>query len=209
MAQPPAPYPHQPPPQWGPQYAPPPPAKKGLSCAVIALIVLAISVPVLGVVASLAIYGVRRYLAAAKTAEAKATVTALASASQAAYERRVAELGDKSGQSLCKSSEPVPSSVPMGTKYASAASDWETGDEATGWKCLKFSISQPQYFQYRYVQGADRGVSGTSPGADGFEAGAQGDVDADGTNSAFARDGRIQSGALVVGTQLYIENEFE
>lgn len=199
--------PPYPQPQWGPQPAPPP--KKGLSCAVIALIVLAASVPVLGVLAALAIYGVRRYIAAAKTSEAKAAVTAIASASQVAYERRVAELSDKSGQSLCRSAEPVPASVPKGNKYASAASDWETGDSATGWKCLKFSISVPQYYQYRYTQGADRGVIGTSPGSEGFEAGAQGDLDGDGTPSAFAREGRIEGGALVLGTQMNIENEFE
>ena len=205
MAQPPYPQPH-----WGPQYAPPPPPpKKGLSCAVIALIVLAASVPVLGVIAALAVYGVRRYIAASKTAEAKAAVTSIASASQAAYERRVAELSDKSGQSLCRSAEPVPASVPNASKYQSAASDWETGDSATGWKCLKFSISVPQYYQYRYAQGADRGVRGTSPGTEGFEAGAQGDLDGDGTHSAFARDGRIESGSLVLGTQIHIEDEFE
>ena len=51
------------------------------------LVELMIVVAIIGVLAALAIYGVRRYLATAKTSEAKNTIGAIASGAQASYER--------------------------------------------------------------------------------------------------------------------------
>ena len=44
-----------------------------------------------------------------------------------------------------------------------------------------------------------------------YEAGAVGDLDADATNSLFARTGTVNTttGKLKASTQVYIENEFE
>jgi type IV pilus assembly protein PilA len=208
VSQPPPPqYPQHPPYAQYPQYAAPP--KKSMTCWVVGLIILACSVPVLGVVSALAIYGIRRYLAASKTGEAKANVVAIASSAQSAYERRRAELSGSGSQLLCASATAVPSEVPSGRKYVSASSDWESGDDASGWKCLKFSIGTPQYYQYRYAQGGGYRASAVDPGPDGFEAAAAGDLDADGINSLFVRTGRVESGSLAQTNQIYIEGEFE
>src|SRR3954468_8225606 len=51
------------------------------------LVELMIVVAIIGVLAALAIYGVRRYLASAKTSEAKSNVGAITRAAAAAYER--------------------------------------------------------------------------------------------------------------------------
>src|ERR1700760_3819622 len=51
------------------------------------LVELMIVVAIIGVLAALAIYGVRRYLATAKTSEAKNTIGAISRAAVAAYER--------------------------------------------------------------------------------------------------------------------------
>src|ERR1700756_2024384 len=51
------------------------------------LVELMIVVAIIGVLAALAIYGVKRYLASAKTSEAKNTIGAIARGGAAAYER--------------------------------------------------------------------------------------------------------------------------
>jgi type IV pilus assembly protein PilA len=52
-----------------------------------------IVVAIIGVLAALAIYGVRRYVASAKTSEAKNAVGAISRGAAAAFERRRAEPG--------------------------------------------------------------------------------------------------------------------
>jgi len=197
------------------------PAKKGLPCAVIAVIVIVAMVPVLGVLSALAIYGVRRYLAAAKTAEAKNTVSAISRSAAAAYEKERLDANGRPGHALCASNGaaapghgPVPRSLAAlrGKKYmpGGAGVDFDTGTADGGWRCLGFSISTPTYYQYHYNQGSGYLMPslGTSP--DGFEAAAVGDIDADGVASKFARHGEVSPGGqLVLGTQIAIENEFE
>src|SRR5580693_2775417 len=51
------------------------------------LVELMIVVAIIGVLAALAIYGVRRYLASSKTAEAKNTIGAITRSAVSAYER--------------------------------------------------------------------------------------------------------------------------
>ncbi|WP_437803937.1 type IV pilin protein [Sorangium sp. So ce693] len=196
------------------------------------LVELMIVVAIIGVLAALAIYGVRRYLASAKTSEAKNTVGAIARGAVAAYERETSASAILAGgtssavasHSLCESTGvdapghgPVPAAMTSvrGTKYQPStadAADFNTGTSLGGWKCLKFSMTQPIYYQYNYTKGARTGVSGASPDptATGFEAGAQGDLDGDGTDfSAFARGGNVVNGEVVLATQVFIENEYE
>jgi hypothetical protein len=52
--------------------------KKGLPAWAIALILAAVLVPLLGIMSALAIYGVRRYITNAKSAEGRANVVELA-----------------------------------------------------------------------------------------------------------------------------------
>ncbi len=187
------------------------------------LVELMIVVAIIGVLAALAIYGVRRYLASAKTGEAKNTIGAISRGSTAAYEREtsksetVAEgsVSADTAHTLCATATIVPAAVPVGRKYqpvTADGSDFETGDTTTGWKCLKFGLTQPIYYQYTYKK--DSAVAGGNPAVcatNCYEAAAKGDLDGDGVYSYFARTGHINvaSRQLKASTQVYVENEFE
>jgi len=179
------------------------------------LVELMIVVAIIGVLAALAIYGVRRYLASAKTSEAKNSVGAISRGAAAAFEREnaaaevVAEGGTSTGNShtLCASvGAVVPSGgVPTGTKYqpnSAAGNDYGTAL----WNCLKFSITQAQYYQYNYTSDATAATPGTS-----MRASARGDLDGDTTSSTFRRDGAVNAGTqtLRLATQVEILDEFE
>ncbi len=186
-----------------------------------------IVVAIIGVLAALAIYGVRAYLAAAKTGEAKNTVGAVARLAASRYDSEVIKPevlpeGSTSEQSthvLCKSAVPVPNNISavQGRKYQPRKDpgfDWGTGDQLNGWNCLGFSISEPIYYQYHYYQ--DSGYlsppkGGPDPGSGGFEAAAVGDLDADGFESLFARVGAVSLTTLELrlSTQVFVSNEYE
>ena len=150
------------------------------------LIELMIVVAIVGVLAVLAIYGVKKYIANAKTAEARTTVARIAKQALLSYENEragaaVLALGDTgtSTVNICPATALTPLTVPAGRKYQSAPSDWET----PGWQCLKFTMEGPQYFSYQYV---------TNPiGANeiGFTATAKGDLNGDGVTSTFSLTG--------------------
>ncbi|WP_438030927.1 type IV pilin protein [Sorangium sp. So ce233] len=189
------------------------------------LVELMIVVAIIGVLAALAIFGVRRYLASAKTSEAKNSVGAITRGAAAAFERETAASeilggGVNSGtasHTLCDSAPAVPNGgPPMGVKYqprAEEGQDFEHGTSTASWKCLRFSMTQPIYYQYHYVRGGRvPGVTqGPDPGATGFEAGAVGNLDADAVNSYFTRGGTVDAttGQLALATQVNIENEYE
>ncbi|WP_437767026.1 prepilin-type N-terminal cleavage/methylation domain-containing protein [Sorangium sp. So ce281] len=188
------------------------------------LVELMIVVAIIGVLAALAIYGVRRYLASAKTSEAKNTVGAISRAAAAAYERETAAsqilagggTSDAASHDLCDDAVQIPDTVPQGRKYQpDPAGDFATGADSgtptAGWQCLKFSMSQPIYYQYDYHRGEnDPDVPGSpAVGPNGFDASAVGDIDGDTVLSGFARGGTITSGELALATQVYISNEFE
>ncbi|WP_437804967.1 type IV pilin protein [Sorangium sp. So ce1078] len=189
------------------------------------LVELMIVVAIIGVLAALAIFGVRRYLASAKTSEAKNSVGAISRGAVAAFERETAEsqilaangTSNAASQSLCGSANPVPNGAPPdGVKYqpnTAEGSDFEVGTATAGWKCLRFAITQPIYYQYHYYQGSRvPGVTGgPDPGATGFEAGAVGNLDGDAVFSYFTRGGTVDTatGQLTVATQVHIDNEYE
>lgn len=96
----------------------------------------------------------------------------------------------------------MPSSAP--------GTDFETGTPQGGWRCLKFSISQPMYYQYHYNKGGDYLYPGLSIGPNAFEAAARGDIDGDGDPSLFVRTGAVNaSGNVVLSTQIGVIDEFE
>lgn len=157
------------------------------------LVELMIVVAIVGVLAALAVYGVRKYVANAKTAEARSGVAQIAKGVTAAYEAEQMEgdlltLGStvESTVLLCPTASAVPSSTDSikGKKYQSKPSEW-TGN----WDCVRFSMTSPQYYQYNYV------ASGTGAAGSTVEAIALGDLDADGALSTFTMRGEIQAEA--------------
>ena len=163
------------------------------------LIELMIVVAIVGVLAVLAVYGVQKYIANAKTAEAKNAVGEMSRDALSKYEGETMNGSTLAGGSttgvvrdLCPSaSAKVPSFVPKATKYQSTNADWNVDDSAVprrGFACLHFEMSQPQYYSYNYTA-----VSLTS-----FTAAAEGDLDGDGITSLFHQDGAISSGQLRV-----------
>ena len=185
------------------------------------LVELMIVVAIIGVLAALAIYGVRRYLASSKTAEAKNTIGAISRASVSAYERETYSnelLGDGANSAsfmhqLCLTALAAPSTgIPGGVKTqpnTTDGKDFNTGDGTNGWKCLKFSLSDPVYYQYNYVQGSGYSAAAQVATGTGFEAFAQGDLDNNKVYSTFSRSGDVRNGVVVLSTEVGIINEFE
>ena len=156
------------------------------------LVELMIVVAIIGVLAALAIYGVRKYLANAKTAEARTGVGRIAKDAQSAWEREamsgaVMAPGDSAvnSRTLCESSSAVPDDIAKvgNAKYQSAIAEWKDA----GWTCLRFSMDGPQYYQYEYT--ATRSV----PGEEGntFTAFARGDLNGNTVPSVFSLTGNV------------------
>jgi hypothetical protein len=170
-----------------------------------------------GLLATTAVYGVRKYLANAKTAEAKNTVSAVARAAVMSYEREALGPGNTILHELCKSAVPVPAAIPRAMKYqpsAQAGHDYQTGDAKTGWRCLKFEMDSPQYYRYSYtVGGPYKGPAfgGPDPGPNGFEIAAEGDLDGDGETSLFTMTGRVdpKTQAVILAPSIFSHAESE
>ena len=154
---------------------------------------LMIVVAIIGVLAALAIYGVRKYIANAKTAEARMAVGRIAKDASSAYNKEnmgsaVLTLTSAAGLSnaLCltgTNSVPSASGSIKGQKYQSSPAEWG-GSQTTGWACLHFSMQDPQYFMYSYI--------GTTAV---FTAVANGDLNGDGTLSTFSLAGQVTAAA--------------
>lgn len=182
-----------------------------------------IAVAIIGVLAALAIYGIARYLAVSKTAEAKSFVGGISKGAVSAYEREKAQAevlspggtGQPSSFTLCDTAtNKIPLTMPARNKINPDPADQVETDPEKGWTCLSFSIAQPIQFQYFYERNGNSATSGL-PGAPAysgtyFEASAQGDLDGDGNLSTFARGGLIEpDGSLTVATEVYVNNEDE
>lgn len=209
-------YPQAPPPQGAyPGYPQPPQKPKSaatpwiIGCAVVAVL----GVAIVGILAVLGIYGTRKYIATAKTMEARSSLAALGIDAQTAFDRETpgSTLGKPGAEkhALCASaSRSVPASFASvsGKKYMSTPSDWTVDSAAhAGFSCLGFEMSTPQYYLYSYTA--------TSPGTavgNGFEATAEGDLNGDGVRSKFTLTGKIMpGGALVVAPSLLETNPNE
>jgi type IV pilus assembly protein PilA len=197
----------QPPPPGQPypvaQQATPPP-KKGMStCLIVVLASVAVAILVVTILGAIAYSSFKRYIATSKTLEAKNAISQIARDAVAAYARETTAGEHR----LCGSAVRVPAAVPKGIKYKPSSGDFDTGDANNGWLCLKFTMSEPFYYQYAYEKGRGSGKSGAP--ATGFEASARGDLNGDGVTSFFARTGDVKNGSVVLNPDLYIENELE
>jgi len=163
------------------------------------LVELMIVVAIIGVLAALAIYGVRRYLLNSKTAEAKTTLGRIGKDASTAYQRErmpseVLAAGDSSDatHAFCASAGGmVPSAIPSAQKTQTAPSDWD-GTETEGWRCLKFSMSDPQYYSYEY----EANVSSN------FTTRAYGNLDGDSDTSTFTYGGGLEEGEPKLATTI-------
>jgi type IV pilus assembly protein PilA len=181
------------------------------------LVELMMVVVIIGVLAVLATYGVRKYMATAKSAEARNALGQIAKDAVTAYERdstsmTIVSKGALSAvnRKLCGSaSTSVPSTLSLVTakEYQSNGTDWTVDQAANaGFYCLKFTIGMPQYYMYSYVltsgsstpipSGGAAVTVGLSPG-DYFTASAQGDIDGNGITSLFSIEGQINSGYVI------------
>jgi type IV pilus assembly protein PilA len=174
------------------------------------LIELMIVVAIIGILAVLAIYGVRKYIANAKSAEARNSLGQIAKDAATAAEREkgtsaiVAPAGVSAlFRSFCGSATAVPGTVPAAQKYQSQASDWTAGSSTAGWQCLKFSLEEPQYYQYNYTSTVSSAVSGN------FEADANGDLNGNGVTSNFMISGVATSGAIAISPNIQETNPEE
>lgn len=148
------------------------------------LVELMIVVAIVGILAALAVYGVSKYVKNAKTAEARDALGRMAKDAVSAYNKEtmsttaVLDPGDQASvlHQLCASTTAVPSAIPAAAKYQTDPADW--GD---AWACLKFSMAEPQYYQYQYEATADA-----------FTCFARGDLDGDAVTSEF----RLQGGVI-------------
>jgi len=172
------------------------------------LVELMIVVAIVGVLAVLAVYGVRKYIANAKTAEAKNSLGQIGKDSVTAFEgermsNTVLAEGSQTAiiRQMCQTGTQV--SIPGtqsnidGKKYQSTKADWSNQTDVianAGWPCLKFEMTAPQYYQYSY------GAAGTSTGT--FSATANGNLNGDAIYSTFTMLGSIQSGRLTLGPSI-------
>ena len=157
------------------------------------LVELMIVVAIVGVLAVLAIYGVRKYIANSKTTEAKNGLGQITKDAASAFEKEsstvaIVTAGSTSAflRALCPSTTKVPAAPPTAAKYQSQKTDWTTA----GWACLKFSMEQPQYYAYQYV------ASNTTASAGAYVVTANGDLNGDGVLSTFQVNGSVQGGQL-------------
>ena len=169
------------------------------------LVELMIVVAIIGILAALAIYGVKHYITNAKTAEARNSLGQMGKDAVTAYSREgmaatAMALGASTAVSnrLCLSSTAVPAAQASiaGRKYQSSPAEWvgASTDQFDGWNCVKFSMSDPQYYMYKYTTTA---TDAASAGADAapFTCTAQGDLDGDTILSTFSMVGVVHATA--------------
>jgi type IV pilus assembly protein PilA len=160
-----------------------------------------IVVAIIGILAVLAIYGVRKYIANAKTAEARNSLGQMSKDEASQFERETmpgANLAPGGGslvaRSLCitpTGSVPATATSIQGQKYQSSQApgvDWNL-DQATpgvGFACLEFTMAAPQYYMYMFTTTTPTAAGGT------WVATAQGDLNGDGVLSTFTLNGLIE-----------------
>ena len=153
------------------------------------LVELMIVVAIIGILAALAIYGVKKYLTNAKTGEAKNNIGRMGKDAVGAFQREImdATLLAADGKTnavhrLCVDATAVnPPTQPTAQKRQPNPALWKSDP---GWRCLRFSLNDPVYYQYDYDAS---NVTDLATGT--FTAKATGDLDGDGTTSTWTYSG--------------------
>ena len=195
-----------PPPAFPPPVPPPKPGNSALAVILIVMAGLGLVIVIMGI---LAVFGVRKYLSASKTAEATSTLGHLSHLAMAAYERESGTDGPVKaadaalGQHrICPSaSRMVPANLTevAGKKYMSSAAEWEIDAPSNaGFHCLGFTMAEPQYYQYGYTATKT-----------GFKAIAHGDLDGDGVASTFELQSEIDTASSTLRPSGTIKMEHE
>lgn len=137
------------------------------------------------ILAAIAMYGVARYVRHGKTSEAQESVKRLAAETADFYNRSDATqpTGASAATVHAMRHFPPSSRVPVpeeqqsvrGKRYQSNGMDWATSP----WKELKFSIVQPQCYQYSFT------ATGAGTTARALVV-AEGDLDGDGARSRYS-----------------------
>lgn len=157
------------------------------------LVELMIAVAIVSILATLAIYGVKKYVNSSKTVEARNALGQVSKDVATAFLREtmsgtVLSLGKTAARSnaLCPSGQKIPAAMAAvrGKKYQSNPVEWAD----SGWLCLRFSMVDPQYYQYQYAVSGDPDEPGST-----FKIVARGDLDADSHDSTFAYNGALVS----------------
>jgi type IV pilus assembly protein PilA len=168
------------------------------------LVELMITVAIIGVLASIAITGLRKYLASARSAEAIQMVGGISRAAVVQYEReRVGQDANEQGSisghashALCGTATPVPASVPTG-KYQPRTGqgfDFNAGDSETGWPCLRFTSTGPISFRYQYKAGNAMITVASSTGGGGTTGGSGSSSTSTGSGSGSSGSGIASNG---------------
>jgi type IV pilus assembly protein PilA len=177
-------------------YQPQASPKRGMPTWMLVIICLgAVAFVVLPIFSVVAVYGVRKYLVNAKNAEARNVLGQIALDASKTYDPK---------RGFCPSASASVPAAPKnvsGCKYQSARADWETDSAAhAGFACLRFSLEEPQYYQYSY----------TAVGRTGFTATARGDLNGDGVFSTFTVRGQgTPTGAVEISPRIEEENPGE
>jgi type IV pilus assembly protein PilA len=177
------------------------PAKKSFpTWLLVILVVLGGAVVLMGTLGVIAVFGVRKYIANAKAAEARNVLGMIGKEAARAYEDSSPTPGQRT---LCASaSSPVPADANRisGKKYQSATTEWEVdAPRKAGFACLKFSMMDPQYFQYNFASTSGGKMTAT----------ARGDLDGNKVFSTFELEGQVNSGIFVVAPALTETNPEE
>ncbi len=155
-------------------------------------------VPVLGVLAGVAIPSFTKYMKRSKTGEARANVERLFTGAQAFAEEHKA---DGKRFAFPRSTEWTPAGGCCGQPGDKCGPDPAAFHSPT-WQSLGFSIEDPHYFQYRFTS------TGKGPGAK-FVVEARADLDCDGQFSLYRREGALGKGGAVEGEAMKSEHELE
>jgi type IV pilus assembly protein PilA len=142
-----------------------------------------------------AIYAVRRYLAAAKVAEAKNIVSAIARDLAAYMESEDAK--GKRPTRFPPSAPPTPPKVPAGDKFTPNASTWSHPT----WKAIHLEMTSPLRYSYEIITSKD-GRAATVR--------AHGDLDGNGKQSTIERSVTLnKDGSVTLSPKLVVVDEFE